>query len=75
MKMIESNFKFWIVIVILCSAFLGVALFIAIFENYENEELIRKTEKKIQIQAISNNFAHWEVNVNGEVTFKWNTNQ
>lgn len=32
------------------------------------------TSKEYQIQAISNNFAHWEVNVNGEVTFKWNVN-
>jgi phosphoribosylformylglycinamidine synthase len=32
-------------------------------------------EKEYQMQAVSNNFAHWEVNVNGEVTFKWNTNK
>jgi hypothetical protein len=31
-------------------------------------------EKEYQMQAVSNNFAHWEVNSSGEVTFKWNTN-
>ena len=30
------------------------------------------TIKEYQQQAISNNFAHWEVNLSGEVTFKWN---
>ena len=32
-------------------------------------------EKEYQRQAVSNNFAHWEVNVNGEVTFKWNNKE
>jgi hypothetical protein len=32
-------------------------------------------EKEYQRQAVSNNFAHWEVNVNGEVTFKWNNRE
>jgi len=67
-----SNFKFWIVMVILCFAFFGVALLHAIIQENKNEELIKNTEKKIQLQAISNNFAHWEVNLSGEVTFKWN---
>jgi len=30
------------------------------------------TLKECQQQAVSNNFAHWEVNLSGEVTFKWN---
>ena len=30
------------------------------------------TLKEYQKQAISNNFAHWEVNMSGETTFKWN---
>ena len=38
-------------------------------------EARQKVEKEYQRQAVSNNFAHWEVNVNGEVTFKWNTNK
>lgn len=29
-------------------------------------------EKDYQMQAISNNFAHWEVNNYGETEFKWN---
>ena len=48
---------------------------------YHNEKE-RKEERKeksnqflnIQRQAISNNFAHWEVNIDGKTTFKWNTN-
>ena len=32
-------------------------------------------EKEYQMQAVSNNFAHWEVNSSGEVTFKWNTRE
>jgi hypothetical protein len=31
-----------------------------------------KTTKEYQKQEISNNFAHWEVNMDGKTTFKWN---
>jgi hypothetical protein len=31
-----------------------------------------KTTKEYQQQAISNNFAHWEVNLDGKTTFMWN---
>ena len=44
---------------------------------YHNEkELGEKSNQflNIQRQAISNNFAHWEVNVDGKTTFMWNTN-
>lgn len=35
-------------------------------------EACQKVEKEYQIQAISNNFAHWEVDMSGKTTFKWN---
>ena len=31
--------------------------------------------KEYQQQAISNNFAHWEVKMDGKTTFMWNTNK
>lgn len=31
-----------------------------------------KTSKEYQKQAISNNFAHWEVSIDGKTTFMWN---
>ena len=31
-----------------------------------------KTTKEYQTQAVSNNFAHWEVDMSGKTEFKWN---
>jgi hypothetical protein len=46
--------------------------FCIIYHNEKEREEKSNQFLNIQRQAISNNFAHWEVNLSGEVTFKWN---
>jgi outer membrane biogenesis lipoprotein LolB len=45
-------------------------------QNAINEQRVREQEKKdavkqIQLQAIRGGFAYWDVDENGDVTFKW----
>lgn len=70
-----SDGKFWVSTILICFAIFLVILISGILDQREHEELMKKAEKKIQIEAVSNNFAHWEVNLNGETTFKWNTKE
>jgi hypothetical protein len=53
-----------------------VAFFIGLFSFVLGASYASKgTGKDYQRQAVSNNFAHWEVSIDGATTFKWNTNQ
>jgi hypothetical protein len=49
-------------------------IFYIIYHNQEERKEKSNQFLNIQRQAISNNFAHWEVNIDGKTTFKWNTN-
>ncbi len=56
--------EFIIVILVLCATFFlgGIA------GSYS-------TEKKYQKEAIMNNFAHYEMDIDKNITFHWNTNR
>ena len=73
----NGNFIFHICFGIFIMVFVFIGIFAAGNKIKTNEKAMRQieliiVEKEYQRQAVSNNFAHWEVNVNGEVTFKWN---
>ena len=79
------------IIVVACIVIAGVLLWaISKVTKSQNEKNIKAqielisniesntrsiVEKEYQRQAVSNNFAHWEVNSLGEVTFKWNNRE
>ena len=58
----------------------AIIVLTGIFYISYHKEKERKKEREeksnqflnIQRQAISNNFAHWEVNIDGKTTFMWN---
>ena len=73
------DFKFWLKSFILVFGLILVWMFIIassvkIIKDY-NSKARNEIEKEYQRQAVSNNFANWEVNSLGEVTFKWNNRE
>jgi len=48
----------------------GIGVFIALISILNTNPL--QVEEKMQKEAIQHNAAHYEVNTNGVVSFKWN---
>jgi len=66
---IDAFFNLILAIIIL------TGIYSIIYQNQKEREEKSNQFLNIQRQAVSNNFAHWEVSIDGATTFKWNTNQ
>lgn len=53
----------------ICGSVIMTAILVSV---YSSPAQIKQIEQKMQKEAISHGAAHYEVNTNGVVSFKWN---